>query len=299
MKKFLIFNTLFILMFSNVSLAQEEYEESTEEPEFMIPKSDIFDKTIVEDKTPIGYYEIGEEDVPWSRFVWRVIDCRERMNYHMYYPIEDTDARKSLMQALANAIVNKKIQAYGDENFKTKLAPDKVMEKLGASTKTVTERIMGTDRDTVLTQTGFANWRQVREFKIKEKWFFDKKHSRMDVRILAICPMKVFKKDEAGQSVEAGGNDDNLVREEICWIYFPEARKVLANTACYTGKNLQANTSFDDIFHKRFFSSRIVQATNVNDLTIENYTHGGLEALFESEKIKQELLNFESDLWSY
>lgn len=122
----------------------------------------------------------------------------------------------------------------------------------------------------------------------------------MDVRIIAICPMKVFKKDDEGNSVEATGNDDGLVREEVCWIYFPEARKVLANTTCYTGKNQQANMSFDDVFHKRYFSSRIVQATDVNDeIIISEYTRGGLEAMLESERIKNELLDMESDFWSY
>jgi gliding motility associated protien GldN len=287
-------------MFSYVSFAQEEYSENTEDPQFMTPKTDIFDKTIVEDKSPIKYPEIGEEDVLWSRFIWRVIDCREKMNFHMYYPVEPSDYRQSLVQALVNAIVNKKIQAYGDENYKTKLSPEQVLAKLGASSKTVTEQIMGTDRDTTFIQTGFAKWQQVREFKIKEKWFFDKRHSGMDVRIIAICPMKVFKKDDEGNSVEATGNDDGLVREEVCWIYFPEARKVLANTTCYTGKNQQANMSFDDVFHKRYFSSRIVQATDVNDeIIISEYTRGGLEAMLESERIKNELLDMESDFWSY
>jgi gliding motility associated protien GldN len=148
-------------------------------------------------------------------------------------------------------------------------------------------------------QKGFVNWKLVREYKIKEKWFFDKRYSGMDVRIIAICPLKVFKKDAGGNNVEAGADDADILKEELCWIYFPEARRVLANTACYTGKNQQANISFDDIFHKRYFSSRIIQATNVNDIEISKYTHGGLEALLESEKIKNELLQLESDVWSY
>jgi gliding motility associated protien GldN len=149
------------------------------------------------------------------------------------------------------------------------------------------------------TQKGFVNWKLVREYKIKEKWFFDKQHSKLDVRIIAICPIKVFKKGDSGNDAEAGGNDTEMLREELFWVYFPEARRVLANTTCHTGKNQQANISFDDVFFKRYFSSRIVQAANVNDIMISEYTHGGLEAILESERIKYEMLKLESDLWSY
>ncbi|MDR2383990.1 MAG: gliding motility protein GldN [Prevotellaceae bacterium] len=302
MKKILIFNVLFALLFSYVSFAQDENAETEEQEQWepMVPKTDIFDKKIVVEKKPIEYAEIKEEDVLWSQFVWRVVDCREKMNFHIYYPTEDILNRKSLAQALIDGVRNGKVQAYGDENFTTKVALEKVLERLGGADKKVREESMDTPGEWIeQIQKGFVNWRLVREYKIKEKWFFDKKHSKLDVRILAICPVKVFKKSNTGTDIEAGGNDTDVLREELFWVYFPEARRVLANTTCYTGKNQQANISYDDVFFKRFFSSRIVQAANVNDLMISDYTHGGLEAILESERIKNEMLKLESDFWSY
>jgi gliding motility associated protien GldN len=221
------------------------------------------------------------------------------MNYHLYYPTDIIQYRRSLAQALIDGIRNKKIQVYGDENFTTKIPLSKIMERLGAADQEITQQKIDGGGDTTFKQKGFVNWRQVREYKIKEKWFFDKRYSRMDVRIIAICPMKVFKKDGSGNSIEATGSDEDVLREELGWIYFPEARRVLANTACYTGKNQQANMSFDDVFVKRYFSSRIIQSSNVNDISISEYTRGGLEAILESERIKNELLKLESDFWSY
>jgi gliding motility associated protien GldN len=300
MKKILILNVLFAIMFSYVTFAQEESNiEEEEQYEPMVPKTDIFDKVIVEGKKPIEYAEVREEDVLWSQSIWRIIDCREKMNFHLYYPTEEIQYRKSLAQALIDGIRSKKIQAYGDENFTTKIDVDQILTKLDAKDKEVKQANIDGGEDITVLQKGFAKWRQVREYKIKEKWFFDKKHSRLDVRIIAICPIKVFKKDPTGVSVEATGKDEDILREELCWIYFPEARRVLANTTCHTGKNQQANMSFDDVFYKRYFSSRIIQATNVNDITIMEYTRGGLEAILESEKIKNEMLKLESDLWSY
>ncbi|MDR2027626.1 MAG: gliding motility protein GldN [Prevotellaceae bacterium] len=302
MKRILILNMLFALLFSYSSFAQEENSEAEEEEQLqpMLPKTDIFDRVIVKEKKPVEYAEIREEDVLWSRFIWRIIDCREKLNFHLYYPVDPIQNRKSLAQSLMEGISKGKIQAYDDENFTSKISVEKVMERLGAVEREIEVEDMDNPGQMIKTkEIGQANWKLVREYKIKEKWFFDKRYSRMDVRIIAVCPIKVFKKGASGNNVEAGANDTEILREELCWIYFPEARRVLANTTCYTGKNPQANISFDDIFHKRYFSSRITQATNVNDIEIREYTHGGLEALLESERIKNEMLQLESDVWSY
>jgi gliding motility associated protien GldN len=303
MKKILFFNMLLMFFFSYVSFAQEqniEIEEEEEQWEPMVPKTDIFDAKIVEEKKPVEYAEIREEDVLWSQFIWRVVDCREKLNFHMYYPTEEMLYRKSLAQTLIEGIRSGKIRAYGDENFTTKVPAEKVMERLGAADREVEVEDMNDPGKMIKkTQKGFVNWRLVREYKIKEKWFFDKRYSKLDVRIIAICPVKVFKKGASGNDVEATGADTDLVREELFWVYFPEARRVLANTTCYTSKNQQANISFDDVFFKRYFSSRIVQAANVNDITIADYTRGGLEAILESERIKNEMLKLENDFWSY
>jgi gliding motility associated protien GldN len=302
MKKILIFNVLFVFLFTCVSFAQDEIndlEEEEEQLEPMVPKTDIFDKVIVEDKKPIEYGEVREEDVLWSQFIWRVIDCREKLNFHLYYPTDDIDYRQSLAQALIDGIRKGKVQAYRDENFTAKVSLNKIMERLGGADIERREARMDGMGDTTILQKGIVNWRYVREYRIKEKWFFDKKHSKLDVRIIGICLVKVFKKGEGGMDVEATGNDAEVVKEPLFWVYFPEARRVLANTTCHTGKNQQANMSFDDVFFKRYFSSRITQAANVNDITIEKYTRGGLEAILEAERIKYEMLKLESDLWSY
>jgi gliding motility associated protien GldN len=301
MRKILIFNVMFLFLFSYVSFAQEANDDTEEEQmEPMVPKIDVFDKAIVEEKKPIEYAEVREEDVLWSQFIWRIIDCRERLNFHLYYPVDNIQYRKSLAQSLIEGIRKGKLQAYGDENFTSKITIDKIMNRLGAADREFEEESIDEPGKMIKsTQKGIVNWKLVREYKIKEKWFFDKRYSKLDVRIIGICLIKVFKKGPSGGDIETTENDTEMLREELCWVYFPEARRVLANTTCYTGKNQQANMSFDDVFHKRYFASRIVQAANINDITILEYTRGGLEAILESERIKNEMLRLESDFWSY
>ncbi|MDR3245261.1 MAG: gliding motility protein GldN [Prevotellaceae bacterium] len=295
MKKILIFNVLFAFLFSYVSFAQEENNENVEEEpmEFMVPKTDLYDRAIVETKAPVTYAEVREEDQIWSQFVWRIIDCREKMNFHLYYPVVKMGYRKSLAQALLEGIIDKKVQAYSDQEYTNVVPLASILTKLDATDKEKKGQTLD-GNDTTLMIKGDIDWSDVREYKIKEKWFFDKRHSRYDVRIIAICPMRVFKKKNA-----AGEPEGEELRTELFWVYFPEARRVLANTICFTGKNQTANISFDDIFFKRYFSSRIIQEANVNDIPISDYTRGGLEAILESERIKTKMLQFESDLWNY
>lgn len=55
--------------------------------------------------------------------------------------------------------------------------------------------------------------------------------------------------------------------------------------------------SWDDIFEGRLFGSYIIKESNVLDRRIQDYKTG-VDALMESEKIKQEMFEWEHDLWS-
>jgi hypothetical protein len=82
------------------------------------------------------------------------------------------------------------------------------------------------------------------------------------------------------------------------WIYFPEARNLLVTKAAVNRTNDLAGLSYDDIFMKRIFSSYVVKESNPNDLRIKDYAIG-IDKLYESERVKKALMDFEHDLWSY
>jgi hypothetical protein len=56
--------------------------------------------------------------------------------------------------------------------------------------------------------------------------------------------------------------------------------------------------TYDDVFMKRMFSSYVYKEENVYDRSINEYSTG-LDALLESEKAKNDLYEFESNLWEY
>ena len=83
------------------------------------------------------------------------------------------------------------------------------------------------------------------------------------------------------------------------WIYFPEARHILVNKEVMNRHNDATGLSYDDIFIKRMFASYIVKQSNPEDMRIRDYIDGDIERLYEAERIKKSLVDFEQDLWSY
>ena len=130
------------------------------------------------------------------------------------------------------------------------------------------------------------------EYRLKEDWFFDKQRGELDVRIIAIAPV-VY-----DMEVDINGNEQITGKKELFWLYFPHCRYVFNNYFTYNDKNDSQWMSFDDLFWKRRFSSYIYKESNTYDRPIESYAHG-VDALYESERITNEMRNFEHDLWSY
>jgi gliding motility associated protien GldN len=129
----------------------------------------------------------------------------------------------------------------------------------------------------------------VMAYWIKEDWFFDRQRSVMEVRILGICPL-ASKTDPSTGEV--------LGYKPLFWIYFPQLRPLLSKQSVFIGQNSSMPLTFEDMFQKRMFSSYVHKESNVYDRPISSYT-SGLDALLESERVREDVMNFESDLWHY
>lgn len=298
-------NLLFIiiLLFSCSTFVKAQEEEQGERKwERMEPQSTFIPRTIVKEKEPIPYMPVREADVVWSKIIWRIIDCREKMNFPLYYPTVEIDNRRSLIQALVDGIQSGEIQAYGTDNedFTSKLTPSEVIARFDAGDIVRKQEKITGDGDTTIVIKGQINWEEVREFLVKEEHYFDRHYSQKFIRIVGICPIRVYNK-----TLNLANDDDEVaggqtVKRQLFWVFFPEARRILANTVSYTGNNELAQISFDDLFHKRRFESYIVAESNsINNRRINEYTRNGVQAIMESNRIKRDLMNFESDLWEY
>jgi gliding motility associated protien GldN len=254
---------------------------------------DVYEKIHIAEKKPIPYVPIREADVMWAKDIWRIIDLREKMNQPLYFPVKPLGSRMSFINLVLHGIQEHNLHAFKDDKYKlfsteTMIGEKEVFKAVGTDTL-----FGGTPLQEVRLNT-----QAVKQLLVKEKWFFDKQHSTMQVRIVGICPIKVYNKT----LVDVNGNasvSPEVTREPLFWIYFPEYRDLFAKNEIYSKFNNAQNISFDDLFMQRRFASYIFGESNVYDNRfIADYLIGD-DILYESEKIKQSLFEMEHDLWEW
>ena len=253
------------------------------------PQDALYEDADFLDKKPVPYPAIRKADVMWSKRIWREIDFRQKFNQKFYFPMEAQANWKSFIVVVLDALKEGKITAYDISNTDELLVPITYNEVVGRQTDSLYQIMQRPyppyeEYDTVI-YTEFDHTRVMR-LRIKEDWYFDSERSQMLFRIKAICPVMI--KERQGQEVT----------EPLFWISFPESREVFAQALVFNEFNSAARLSYDELFWKRLFDSYVYKEQNVFDRRISQYATG-VDALLEADRIKNELMRFEENLWQY
>ncbi len=249
----------------------------------------VFKREHIQNRKPIPYTPIREADVMWKRRVWRIIDLREKINLPLYYPISnDVNGLRSLTNVLYKAVteeVSLRVYSSSVDDFSIEITPGDVKKLTEKSYEKTIPSMLDPSIDTTIVVSESFSPNRVKKLLVKEEWFFDRQRSVLDVRILGISPLYEQDDKEKGD-------------QPLFWVYFPEARTLLAKYDVFNRNNPTERRSFDDIFWKRQFSSYIIKEENVYDRSINEYKKG-MDALLESNRIKEEIVLFEHDLWEF
>ena len=262
---------------------------------------------ISDNDKPLPYGYVHDRDVLMGKTIWEFIDLDERINFPLYYPIDTNSVgkeRRSLFSVLLKGIKEGTItEVYADDYFNTK----KTLKDMSSSF-TYTDTIpTGIDEinnyyddyksgkkvlDAQFINKTELTAQDVSGYKIKGYWYFDKRQGELKYRLLGICPM-------ATEAREIGKENPDVI--ELFWVYFPSVRDVLHEAKAFNDKNSAMPITFDHLLNSRRFNAVIYKEENVyGDRQVQDYMKENAQnQLLESERIKEKIRNFESDMWNY
>lgn len=234
---------------------------------------------------------LREDDVMWKKRVWREIDVRQKQNMPFIYPGDENTGGGSFIEILIDAVKKGKVMAYSpmDERFTTAFTKDQIMDVLVGKPDTIyIENIETGEREMKISRTEFDP-NSITKFRIKEDVIFDRNLGRKVTRIIGLAPL-LDKKSSSGEFI---GN------APFFWLYYPDIRDVLAQYEVFNPENDVARMTWDDYFEGRFFSSYIYKISNPFVQRFKDFGMGEMDVLNEGQRVSEELMNKEHDMWVY
>jgi gliding motility associated protien GldN len=248
---------------------------------------------------PLKYGYVEDRDILWSKNVWETIDLDERVNFPLYYPIDTVNigsGRRSLYDVLVGAIRSGKIKnIYADSYFTEKRTLQDIsaaLSKIDTTDLGIEQYNAGEEIDPQFIDRRDLSAADIVEYRIRGMWYFDKRQAELKYRLLGIAPM--------APDVNFL-DDEDMPPVELFWVWFPDAREVLFEHQAYTGGNNSQAVTFDHLLNSRRFNAVIYKDENVQgDRSVDDYiTESAFMRLLESERIKEQIRNFEQDMWNY
>jgi gliding motility associated protien GldN len=254
------------------------------------PKDGFAVRMDVDSAVMVPYADVREEDVFYAKRIWREIDLRDTINS----VLKGEDAK--LIDILLEAIGNEELTVYSpkdttsgkiledNDSFKIALSAQQALQGARGVTEGVADSVTGKIAEPALRRLRSDEFLK---FRIKEDWILDTKRSIFEPRIVGLAPMKMVE-----------GN-----WQPVFWVYYDDARELLSKKRLVNPLNDASQLTFDDFFVRRLFSSYVVKETNPANKNIVDIL-GQTDPkdprkLYESERIKKSISDYEQSLWEY
>ena len=247
---------------------------------------------------PLPYGYVDSRDVLWGKNTWEIVDLDERVNFPLYYPIDVNNIgsdRKPLYDVLVENARSGNLDIYADSYFKQKIDLADISAALSRvdTTDAGIEQInAGYQVDEQYIDRRDISAADIEQYWIRGYWYFDKRQGELKYRLIGIAPV---------------APDVNFIDEEdpvmvpLFWVWYPTARDILHEAKVFNPQNSAQPLSFDHLLNSRRFNGVIYQVDNIQgDREVKQYiADNAMMQLLESQRIKEQIRNFEIDMWNY
>ncbi len=303
MKKYKVVNAFLFLFFGTtiVTFSQSSFGLLNAKKVSDIGKKSDERVRLDQDK-PLPYEYVDERDILWSKVVWETIDLYQKPNFKLYYPVNDEDTSGTSKSLYANLLASIRegdiTEVYEDSQFINKLPISEIEKKLVRIDTASYGYDLLNEGETNIDEYIDKNYiksQDIQAYQVKGIWYFNKLTGQMNYRLLAIAPM--------APDVQTIGRDD--IEDDaiypLFWIFYPDARNALHKAKPIKTGFVAHVESYDYVLNTRNFLSVITREENMfGNRSINEYVRGNsLFQLREAEKIKNDIRDLESDMWTY
>jgi len=220
--------------------------------------------------------------------IWRSVSLENHQNELIMNGSGDCE-EIGLLEIIKFGVFEKQLHVFSSDNFdeaaKTVLDKRSVFKMLMLNDSTVIPAFneKGEEITSASTVKKYRMGNDIKSYLIKEDWLTNSYSGKAEKYIIGIAPLVYDPKTEK--------------TVPLFWLYYPEWKSLLS---AFKARNFftHEGITFEDVFTKRFFVSRISKESNVFDRGIKSRMHH-MDIYLESELIKEKLNNAESDLFQH
>ena len=248
-----------------------------------------------------NYPAIDSRDVRFYKRVWRDIDVNDPKNSLFNTP------GATLAEIVLEGLRTGKLTAYepsatnGDSTFAKRINMVSALSRFQDSTLVDQFDSNGNKIGSKMVLNDF-NPASIVKFRTKEDIYFDKKRSMVVTRIIGIAPLK---------AIMAAGT--TVGEAPVFWLYFPQCRDFFATKDVSDPDRNLYDTSLDDIFVQRKYTSTIVRATGSSNfrttsqiaaaaipgVSTADALNADKDKAATSKEIEAKIQSFKDKTWNY
>ena len=236
--------------------------------------------------------ENSDADLQWMRVIYRSLDLEDPQNAALYFPEEATDDEESLIRIIMRLVASGKLPAYefldGREDFsdKNRVNVAEVLDRFSIPYTLAKGSTEKNPRYEIAPQDIPAY--DVKAYYIIERWEFDTRSNKVDIKVDAICPV----------IVSAGDFGMESLKYPMFWVKLEPLRPYLAQQDIFIDddNNITSHT-YDDFFAMNLYKGEIYKTRNLANKSMAQLYPDPDDLKRAQDSIQKRLESYDKHLW--